>query len=196
MQASADKSARRGTRATSHDVERGSVQPLVEPLRVCSERMAPSPSVANDFCEVWLKENYLDLLQDDTVAAASGQQLQLTSKWPGQRQRSAGIVVGFGDHEEESRRARAGSGGRATWRLRKVNPKTRSTPSWLAAITILPRSGAGDGADAPGKGRITRCSCGGRLGQDPLIAYHRAARDAAEGARVVYLSSEVYQRVY
>src|SRR5512138_76864 len=32
--------------------------------------------VANDFCEVWLKDNYLDLLQD-VVALASGRQYQI-----------------------------------------------------------------------------------------------------------------------
>src|SRR5690348_17038441 len=37
--------------------------------------------VANDFCEVWLKDNYLSLLQD-VVALASGHQLQITFKVP------------------------------------------------------------------------------------------------------------------
>src|SRR6266851_6114471 len=32
--------------------------------------------VANDFCEVWLKDNYIGLLQD-AVAAASGRQVQI-----------------------------------------------------------------------------------------------------------------------
>src|ERR1051326_7317258 len=35
--------------------------------------------VANDFCEVWLKDNYLSLLQD-VVAVASGKQLQIKFK--------------------------------------------------------------------------------------------------------------------
>src|SRR5205823_6484734 len=32
--------------------------------------------VANDFCEVWLKDNYMELLQD-VLALASGRQLQV-----------------------------------------------------------------------------------------------------------------------
>src|SRR5579859_7807170 len=32
--------------------------------------------VANDFCEVWLKDNYMGLLQD-VLALASGHQLQI-----------------------------------------------------------------------------------------------------------------------
>src|ERR1035438_1965077 len=35
--------------------------------------------VANDFCEVWLKDNYLELLQD-VLAVASGRQLQVKFK--------------------------------------------------------------------------------------------------------------------
>jgi chromosomal replication initiator protein len=35
--------------------------------------------VANDFCEVWLKDNYMDLLQD-VIALAAGQQLQVKFK--------------------------------------------------------------------------------------------------------------------
>src|SRR5690348_12371862 len=35
--------------------------------------------VANDFCEVWLKDNYLELLQD-VLALAAGRQLQIKFK--------------------------------------------------------------------------------------------------------------------
>src|SRR3954464_5409245 len=35
--------------------------------------------VANDFCEVWLKDNYLGLIRD-VLAQASGQTLQVTFK--------------------------------------------------------------------------------------------------------------------
>src|ERR1041385_6493387 len=35
--------------------------------------------VADDFCEVWLKENYMSLLED-VLAVASGQQLQVRFK--------------------------------------------------------------------------------------------------------------------
>src|SRR5215469_2472324 len=35
--------------------------------------------VANDFCEVWLKDNYMGLLQD-VVALSSGHQLQIKFK--------------------------------------------------------------------------------------------------------------------
>src|ERR1700690_614343 len=35
--------------------------------------------VANDFCEVWLKDNYMGLLQD-VIALASGRQIQVKFK--------------------------------------------------------------------------------------------------------------------
>src|SRR5580765_5555427 len=35
--------------------------------------------VSNDFCEVWLKDNYMGLLQD-VVALASGKQMQVKFK--------------------------------------------------------------------------------------------------------------------
>ena len=35
--------------------------------------------VANDFCEVWLKDNYMGLLQD-VVALAAGRQVQIKFK--------------------------------------------------------------------------------------------------------------------
>src|SRR6476661_5312967 len=50
------------------------------PLRVCGlDDKSLQLEVANDFCEVWLKENYMSLLQD-VVAMASGKQLQIKFK--------------------------------------------------------------------------------------------------------------------
>src|SRR5690242_15231173 len=50
------------------------------PLRVCGvDDKSLQLEVANDFCEVWLKENYMSLLQD-VVAMASGKQLQIRFK--------------------------------------------------------------------------------------------------------------------
>src|ERR1051326_13771 len=50
------------------------------PLHVCDQdHSAIMLEVANDFCEVWLKDNYMSLLQD-VVALASGRQLQVRFK--------------------------------------------------------------------------------------------------------------------
>src|SRR5579862_9579241 len=50
------------------------------PLRACSQDgNGIVLEVANDFCEVWLKDNYMGLLQD-VVALASGHQLPVRFK--------------------------------------------------------------------------------------------------------------------
>jgi chromosomal replication initiator protein len=50
------------------------------PLRACGQdNNTLLLEVANDFCEVWLKDNYMSLLQD-VVAVASGKQLQIKFK--------------------------------------------------------------------------------------------------------------------
>jgi len=50
------------------------------PLRVCGqENNSIVLEVANDFCEVWLKDNYMGLLQD-VLGVASGRQLQVKFK--------------------------------------------------------------------------------------------------------------------
>lgn len=50
------------------------------PLRACGQdNNTLLLEVANDFCEVWLKDNYMSLLQD-VVAVASGRQLQIRFK--------------------------------------------------------------------------------------------------------------------
>src|SRR5437867_4363139 len=53
------------------------------PLRPCGQdNDSLLLEVANDFCEVWLKDNYMGLLRD-VVALASGRQLQIHFKVAG-----------------------------------------------------------------------------------------------------------------
>jgi chromosomal replication initiator protein len=50
------------------------------PLRACTlENNSITLEVGNDFCEVWLKDNYMGLLQD-VIALGSGRQLQVKFK--------------------------------------------------------------------------------------------------------------------
>ncbi len=52
------------------------------PLRANTlEQNSLTLEVANDFCEVWLKDNYMSLLQD-VVALASGRQMQIKFRVP------------------------------------------------------------------------------------------------------------------
>ena len=50
------------------------------PLRACSqEDESITLEVANEFCEVWLKDNYMELLQD-VIGLSSGRQLEVKFK--------------------------------------------------------------------------------------------------------------------
>src|SRR5438876_7038152 len=50
------------------------------PLRACAQdNTSLVLEVANDFCEVWLKDNYVSLLQD-VIAVVSGRQLDIKFK--------------------------------------------------------------------------------------------------------------------
>src|SRR5208283_3969133 len=50
------------------------------PLRAfAQENNSLTLQLANDFCEVWLKDNYMGLLQD-VIALSSGRQLQIKFK--------------------------------------------------------------------------------------------------------------------
>ena len=60
------------------------------PLRACAQdNNSITLEVANDFCEVWLKDNYMGLLQD-VIALASGRQLQVKFKVGVRQQRCRG----------------------------------------------------------------------------------------------------------
>src|SRR5687767_6487279 len=80
MQASADKL---WTAAQEHLRSRLSADTYnlwFAPLRACSQdNNSIVLEVANDFCEVWLKDNYVGLLQD-VLGVVSGRQLQVKFK--------------------------------------------------------------------------------------------------------------------
>ena len=70
-------------------------------MRACSqENNSLTLEVANDFCEVWLKDNYMGLLQD-VIALASGRQLQVKFK-VGCRERSGEAGGPAAPSEKES----------------------------------------------------------------------------------------------
>src|SRR6266446_8208015 len=59
--------------------------------------------VANDFCEVWLKDNYLGLLQD-AIALASGRQLEIQFK-VGSTPSAAPVVAAAGPSKSKAAEA-------------------------------------------------------------------------------------------
>jgi chromosomal replication initiation ATPase DnaA len=59
------------------------------PLRACGQDNAGIVlEVANDFCEVWLKDNYMGLLQDVVALAAGPATAGKIQSWSGKPPRS------------------------------------------------------------------------------------------------------------
>ncbi len=149
--------------------------------------------VANDFCEVWLKDNYMSLLQD-VVALGSGRQLQIKFKVvpavasgppaPGPAERTKTLEVApernTGNHEP------------------LFNPKNtfdtfvvgnNNNFAYAAALAVAP---------APGKSYNPLFLYGGvGLGKTHLLhAIGHYVVGHKRGARVAYVSSEKFTNEY
>jgi chromosomal replication initiator protein len=165
------------------------------PLRACGqENNGITLEVANDFCEVWLKDNYMGLLQD-VIAMASGQQLQVKFK----------VGSGSSPARPVPQPAQAGKKAAEPTSERALvsqepafNPKNtfdtfvvgnNNNFSYAAALAV---------AQAPGKSYNPLFLYGGvGLGKTHLlhaIGHHVATHK--KGARVAYLSSERFTNEY
>jgi len=153
--------------------------------------------VANDFCEVWLKDNYMDLLQD-VIALASGRQLpvefRVTNTAP------AHVMAALAPRPVEKVKASEpvpernnGAGPELSF-----NPKNtfetfvvgnNNNFSYAAALAV---------AQAPGKSYNPLFLYGGvGLGKTHLLhAIGHRVVSHKKGARVAYLSSEKFTNEY
>jgi chromosomal replication initiator protein len=165
------------------------------PLRACSqENNSITLEVANDFCEVWLKDNYLGLLQD-VIALASGRQLEVKFKIG-----SGGNPAGLMPQPPPVRKKVA----ELAPERPPANPELSFNPkntfdtfvvgnnnnfAYAAALAV---------AQAPGKSYNPLFLYGGvGLGKTHLlhaIGHHVSAH--RKGARVAYLSSERFTNEY
>ncbi len=149
---------------------------------------------ANEFCEVWLKDNYLSLLQD-AVAIAAGRQLQIKFKsTPG----TAPVPVASATSPTKTKAPvvvhdRATANGETHF-----NPKNTFDSFVVGNNNNFAYAAAKAVAEAPGKSYNPLFLYGGvGLGKTHLlhaIGQHVSANK--KGARVAYLSSEKFTNEY
>ena len=151
--------------------------------------------VANEFSELWLKENYLGLLQD-VIAHASGRRLQVKFK----------IGTGAGAVAATSAGSPKPTGPAATshQETKKTsvdagfNPKNKFDTFVVGSTNSFAHAAAQAVAQAPGKAYNPLFVYGGvGLGKTHLlhaIGHHVATHK--KGARVAYLSSEKFTNEY
>lgn len=164
------------------------------PLRACGQdNNTLLLEVANDFCEVWLKDNYMSLLQD-VVAATSGRQLQIKFKvGPG------APVVAASENALPKPKPVDIAAERALAPQEPVfNPKNTFDTFVVGNNNNFAYAAALAVAQAPGKSYNPLFLYGGvGLGKTHLlhaIGHHVTANK--KGARVAYVSSEKFTNEY
>ena len=164
------------------------------PLRVSSlENTTITLEVANDFCEVWLKDNYLGLLQD-VLAVSSRRQLQVKFK------------VGSGNgpaapapHPTQAKKKAEPAPDRAAANHELgFNPKNTFDTFVVGNNNNFACAAALAVAQAPGKSYNPLFLYGGvGLGKTHLLhAIGQHVATQKKGARVAYLSSERFTNEY
>src|SRR6266571_3515111 len=148
--------------------------------------------VADDFCEVWLKDNYMSLLQD-VLAVASGQQLQVRFKvTPPAGAPAAGALVATAKPKTSAAADR-----NSNYDL-NFNPKNTFETFVVGNNNNFAYAAAQAVAQAPGKSYNPLFLYGGvGLGKTHLLhAIGHYVPANKKGARVAYLSSEKFTNEY
>jgi chromosomal replication initiator protein len=148
---------------------------------------------ANEFCEVWLKDNYLSLLQD-AVAIAAGRQLQIKFKsTPGTTPVTAAPAAPTKTKASAAVHDRASANGEPHF-----NPKNTFDSFVVGNNNNFAYAAALAVAQAPGKSYNPLFLYGGvGLGKTHLLhAIGQYVSANKKGARVAYLSSEKFTNEY
>ena len=151
--------------------------------------------VADDFCEVWLKENYMSLLQD-VLAVASGQQLQVRFKVASS---SGGPSSPAPVQTARTKVATQPAPDRSpTNHDLNFNPKNTFDTFVVGNNNNFAYAAAQAVAQAPGKSYNPLFLYGGvGLGKTHLLhAIGQHVVNHRKGARVAYLSSEKFTNEY
>jgi len=168
------------------------------PLRACGqENNSLMLEVANDFCEVWLKDNYLGLLQD-VVAVTCGQQLEIKFKVGSSHPPVAALPAPEPGGVKASVVAEPGaqrSGGNVEL---EFNPKNTFEAFVVGSNNNFAYAAALAVAQAPGKSYNPLFLYGGvGLGKTHLLhAIGHYVATHKRGARAAYISSEKFTNEY
>lgn len=167
------------------------------PLRACGQDNSTLVlEVANDFCEVWLKDNYMGLLQD-VVALASGRQLHIKFKVaPGAAPATNSATA---TAEPEKPKAQEASAERSSPNHDLgFNPKNTFETFVVGNNNNFAYAAAQAVAQSPGKSYNPLFLYGGvGLGKTHLLhAIGQYVANHKRGARVAYVSSEKFTNEY
>jgi chromosomal replication initiator protein len=165
------------------------------PLRACGlDNSHLSLEVANDFCEVWLKDNYMGLLQD-VLTLASGRQMQVRFKVASGSSIAASVAETARPQLKADYAAAEKS---ASTQEPSFNPKNTFETFVVGNNNNFAYAAAQAVAQSPGKSYNPLFLYGGvGLGKTHLlhaIGQHVVAHK--KGARVAYLSSEKFTNEY
>jgi len=166
------------------------------PLRACAQdNNSLVLEVANDFCEVWLKDNYMSLLQD-VVALASGRQLPIKFKVGGGNNTPA-----VAPEQPPPEQAQAGDlpvERPAQSQELSFNPKNTFETYVVGNNNNFAYAAALAVAQSPGKSYNPLFLYGGvGLGKTHLLhAIGQHVANHKKGARVAYVSSEKFTNEY
>jgi chromosomal replication initiator protein len=168
------------------------------PIRACGqENNSLMLEVANDFCEVWLKDNYLGLLQD-VVALTCGQQLQIKFKVGSSHPPVAALAAAEPGGVKASLLVEPGAqrgGGNVEL---EFNPKNTFEAFVVGSNNNFAYAAALAVAQAPGKSYNPLFLYGGvGLGKTHLLhAIGHYVATHKRGARAAYISSEKFTNEY
>jgi chromosomal replication initiator protein len=164
------------------------------PLRACSlEKDGLVLEVANDFCEVWLKDNYLGLLQE-VLSLASGQPTHVKFKVVTAHTLANPAALPESDHQPKTVEAAAEKPPVETG----FNPKNTFESFVVGNNNNFAHAAALAVAQAPGKSYNPLFLYGGvGLGKTHLLhAIGQHVAGSRKGARVSYVSSEKFTNEY
>ena len=165
------------------------------PLRPCVvDGQQLTMEAPNEFCEVWLKDNYLSLLQD-AVAVAAGCRLQVKFKVTNVSPLAAPatVTVPIKTKSAEATAERANGNGDLHF-----NPKNTFESFVVGTNNNFCFAAAKAVAEAPGKSYNPLFLYGGvGLGKTHLLhAIGQHVTGTKKGARVAYVSSEKFTNEY